>query len=109
MVPEFLNDKINDRFILKLPQPFWTTQDTSYVTPQIVEQIENMDRTATIIKFCEVPRTLKEIMSFLNLKNRANFFSNILKPLLNSGLLKMTIPDKPNSRLQKYVSVKSTY
>jgi predicted HTH transcriptional regulator len=70
MVPEFFNDRINDRFILKLAQPFWTAQDTPHVTPQIVEQIENMDRTATIIKFCEVPRTLKEIMDFLKLKDR---------------------------------------
>jgi len=28
---EFSNDKLNDRFILKLEQPFWT----DYVTPQV--------------------------------------------------------------------------
>jgi ATP-dependent DNA helicase RecG len=107
MVPEFFNDKINDRFILKLAQPFWTTQDTSNVTPQIVEQIDKMDRTATIINFCEVPRTLKEIMDFLKLKDRKYFFESILKPMLESYILKMTIPDKPTSKYQKYVSVKS--
>jgi ATP-dependent DNA helicase RecG len=107
MVHEFFNDKINDRFILKLAQPFWTTQDTSHVTPQIVEQIENMDRTATIINFCEVPRTLKEIMSFLKLKNRKHFFESILKPMLESSILKKTIPDKPTSKYQKYIAAKS--
>ena len=43
----------------------------------------------------------------LKLKHKHTFRENILWPLLKSNLLKMTIPDKPNSRLQKYVAVKS--
>lgn len=37
---------------------------------------------------------------------RKAFVSQYLKPLLESGKLMMTIPDKPNSRNQKYVAVK---
>jgi len=66
-----------------------------------------MDRTATIIKFCEVPRTLKEIMDFLKLKNRKHFFESILKPIIESSILKKTIPDKPTSKYQKYIAAKS--
>jgi ATP-dependent DNA helicase RecG len=66
-----------------------------------------MDRTATIIKFCEVPRTLKEIMDFLKLKDRKYFFESILKPMLESYILKKTIPDKPTSKYQKYIAAKS--
>jgi len=38
----------------------------------------------------------------LGLKHRATFQENYLRPALESGLVEYTIPDKPNSRLQKY-------
>jgi hypothetical protein len=44
----------------------------------------------------------QEIQSKLNLANRENFRLNYLKPALEQGLIEMTIPDKPNSSLQKY-------
>jgi predicted transcriptional regulator len=33
---------------------------------------------------------------------REHFMNSVLKPLLDSGLLEMTIPDKPRSSKQKY-------
>jgi hypothetical protein len=38
----------------------------------------------------------------LQLKARRNLRERYLKPALDAGLIEMTIPDKPNSRLQKY-------
>ena len=38
----------------------------------------------------------------LDLKGLANFRRLYLVPALKAGLLRMTLPDKPNSRLQKY-------
>jgi hypothetical protein len=38
----------------------------------------------------------------LNLQDRKSFRERYLKPSLAEGLIEMTIPDKPNSSLQKY-------
>lgn len=46
--------------------------------------------------------TTKEIMELLGLKHRPTFRNNYLLPALKLGLVEMTIPDKPNSRNQKY-------
>ena len=44
----------------------------------------------------------QEIQEKLNLSDRENFRSNYLKPALDLGFVEMTIPDKPNSSLQRY-------
>jgi len=41
-------------------------------------------------------------MRKLKLKHWKTFQANYLNPLLDSGILERTIPEKPNSRLQKY-------
>jgi hypothetical protein len=46
--------------------------------------------------------TAKEIMQALHLANRQSFMRVYLHPALELGLVEMTIPDKPNSRLQQY-------
>lgn len=43
-----------------------------------------------------------QIMDALNLAGRDNFRNLYLIPALEAGLIEMTIPDKPSSRLQKY-------
>jgi len=43
-----------------------------------------------------------ELRSILNVKHRPNFRDNYLHPALDAGLIEMTIPEKPTSRMQKY-------
>ena len=46
--------------------------------------------------------TRMDLQKLLALKNENHFRDAYLVPALEAGLLEMTIPDKPQSRLQKY-------
>ena len=46
-------------------------------------------------------------MDEMGYSNRKHFFNYYLKPLLKSGKLLMTIPEKPNSSKQKYIAKKN--
>lgn len=43
------------------------------------------------------------LMEKLGLKLRETFRKNYMDPALELGIVQMTIPDKPNSRNQRYV------
>ncbi|MCC8101873.1 MAG: Fic family protein [Clostridiales bacterium] len=50
-----------------------------------------------------VPYTGKTLMDRLGLKSRETFRRNYLHPAIELGLVRMSIPDKPQSRNQRYV------
>jgi len=53
----------------------------------------------------EIPYSTTELMGLLDLKSRASFKKNYLDPSIESGLIKMTLPDTPNSRNQRYIKM----
>ena len=59
--------------------------------------------TAQVLNFCQEPRKSSEIMELIGLKHWKTFQANYLKPLLQQGLLAMTIPAKPTSSKQRYI------
>lgn len=59
-----------------------------------------------IIQFCVEAKTAKEIAEFCGFKSVDRFKRNHLKLLLEQGKLKMTIPEQPKNRNQKYITVK---
>ena len=82
--------------------------DADQVKTQVKTQVETQVKTQDmIIEFCLIPHSKAEIAEHCGYKNTKNFTQKYLRPLLDSGVLKMTIPDKPRSRNQKYITVHS--
>lgn len=70
-------------------------QDAPHVTPQVVALLKCLSEHT-------IPLNREEAQTKLDLKDRKSFRERYLKPALAAGLIKMTIPDKPNSKLQQY-------
>ena len=74
--------------------------DGEKVTKSATKSTKTMNE---VLAFCEHPKSLTEIMAHWGLKHRNNTKSRYVDPLIENGFLEMTIPEKPNSRNQKYV------
>ena len=61
------------------------------------------DRMKALLNYCKIVRTRKEMQEFIGISSREYFNKILLVPLLEFGQLKMTIPDKPSSRNQRYI------
>ena len=79
-----------------------TLQNTTVVGNDEVE--EQKDPLVDTLREAIGKDTLSatEIMKRLGLSHRPTFRQNYLNPALSHGVIEMTIPDKPNSRNQKY-------
>jgi hypothetical protein len=55
-----------------------------------------------ILRNCLSEKTIIELMQLTGRTNRSKFRDQVIKPLLKSGWIEMTVPDKPSSSKQKY-------
>lgn len=72
-------------------------QETEATTPQDAPQV-----TPQVKQLLEVEMLREEIQAILGLKDRKSFRDRYLKPALEVGLIEMTLPDKPSSKVQRY-------
>jgi hypothetical protein len=70
-----------------------TDQDTAQVSAQV---------KAVLAALGGDTLPASELMARVGLKHRGTFRKNYLQPALDAGFVQMTLPDKPNSRHQKY-------
>ena len=67
-------------------------------------KLSNKEAVNMILSFCSVPRSILEIAGYLGYKEKKSV-RKYIHLLLEQGRLAMTIPDKPHSRLQKYIAI----
>lgn len=72
------------------------TTSAPQVSPQVTPQV------GELLAAIRGEMGREALQSDLGLSDRKSFRERYLKPALADGLIEMTIPDKPNSRLQKY-------
>ena len=65
---------------------------------------EGIKRLLDVMEY-DIPYTGKTLMDKLGLKSKEGFRRNYLRPAVDMNLIRMTIPDKPNSRNQRYVKI----
>jgi ATP-dependent DNA helicase RecG len=130
--PMFDFDEDHSYFMCRLPaHPAVMAQakqkaNTGQVTPQVTQQVTQQvgvhdgvyDGTQSpiqsgaqsglsrdqveIMRKCLMERAIADLMSVVGRSNRTKFRDQVLNPLLDGGLVEMTIPDKPTSSKQKY-------
>ena len=69
--------------------------NTELLSPYVYKMLEVMEHN--------IPYSANEIMALLGLKSKETFRKNYMNPALEIGAVKMTIPDKPKSKNQRYI------
>jgi Fic family protein len=72
------------------------TASAPQVAPQVTPQV------GELLAAIQAEMSREALQAALGLLDRKSFRERYLKPALADGLIEMTTPDKPNSRLQKY-------
>ena len=61
--------------------------------------------TEKILEYCESPKSRQDIQEYLGFKDRKSLMVH-LNRLISEGRIAMTVPEKPSSKNQKYITIK---
>lgn len=61
-----------------------------------------------LLNYCVIPRSLTEMMHYMNMHSRRSFISTYISPLLKDGRLQYTIKDQPTHPKQKYIATENS-
>ena len=63
---------------------------------------EPTENTRNLILFCKTPRTRREICDYLGLSSTTYAIQRYIMPLVEQGILQLSIPEKPSSQKQLF-------
>ena len=92
-----------------LPEPEFQVKRGEFIVTfrnniyNVQKTIDKADIKKALLDFCKIPRSREELTVFTG-KSKYYTMSKLLKPLLNSGEIVQTIPEKPKSSRQRYVT-----
>ncbi|MDO5329229.1 MAG: Fic family protein [Coriobacteriia bacterium] len=71
------------------------------------DNLETTEYVKRLLKHMEIgiPYTSKNLLKLLNLKSKDTLRINYLRPALDLGYIKMSLPDKPSSKNQRYIRI----
>ena len=72
-----------------------TQNESRHISEQVNKLLEVMED--------DIPYSANELLTLLNIRSKETLRASYLNPALENGLIKMTLPDKPNSKNQKYI------
>jgi ATP-dependent DNA helicase RecG len=97
-------------FKFTLPISFFNNKnaEVKQVSDQVGDQVSDQvsDQARIVLQFCKEPKALVEIMKLVRFRSRVYFTNNVIKPLIEQGVLLRQYPDTPNHPNQKYVTSK---
>ena len=104
--PGYTNDRSRKAFEFRLPlkAESKTTQVTGQVSGEVTREVagEVTGEVRRLLTCLRGEMTRRELQNALQLRGEENFRQKYLVPALAGGFVEMTVPDKPQSRLQKY-------
>jgi len=70
---------------------------TPQVAPQVAQQVITI-----LLAISDEPSSRAALQKRMGLKDREHFRKSYLEPMVNAGLISMTVAEKPRSRMQRY-------
>ena len=104
--PQFIEGNI---FKLVLPLVSKTSSQLSSLLSdqhgdQHGDQHSDKDMSKRIVELCIHAKSKKELCDYFGYSDLTYFTRKYLNPLITEGILNFTVPDKPRSKNQKYIS-----
>ncbi|MBQ8205858.1 MAG: Fic family protein [Bacilli bacterium] len=72
-----------------------TQKESRHISEHVNKLLEVMED--------DIPYSANELLMLLNIKSKETLRASYLNPALENGLIKMTLPEKPNSKNQRYI------